>query len=135
MEFLLHTINNNLMLSQYIPFHHNDHISKYQCSFYYLVYVYVEGLAGGNNNFILPSPSDLHHSCCSTCTMPLSSWYAFYKISFVFCYKVLPVRPGFYWYFYTFQKLPLCSVAISTFHTISRDMLPEDRLLFVLLSY
>ena len=49
------------MLSQYIPFHHHDHISKYQCSFYYLVYAYTKFCWRENNSFILSAqPSYLY---------------------------------------------------------------------------
>jgi hypothetical protein len=120
MEFLLNTINNNLMLSQYIPFHHNDHISKYQCSFYYLVYAYSIFQKGNNNSFILSAPSYLYPSCWY-CTM-LLIFIFMYNVAFKLGFKVLLVLPGFYWYFYTIRKLPLCSDAILVFRAFPEDI-------------
>ena len=121
MEFLLNTINNNLMLSQYIPFHHNDHISKYQCSFYYLVYAYsifhkgTTTVSYYQHHLISVQPS------CWYCTM-LLIFIFIPNVAFKLGFKVLLVLPGFYWYFYTIRKLPLCSDAILVFRAFPEDI-------------
>ena len=111
------------MLSQYIPFHHNDPIFKYQCSFYYLVYAYRILQKGTTVSYYQ------HHHICTPpadCVQCFSIWHDFWR-SFVVGSKVLLVFSGFYWYFYTIWRLPLCSVAILVFSTLYVDKLYHNR--------
>ena len=115
MEFLLYTINNNLMLSQNIPFHHKMIIYLNTKMFFLLFfYAYSEICCREDKeSFILSATPYLLWPPCWQHTMLLNLMRILQDFSLRF--QGITVLSGFFWWFFTVGNLPPCFIAILSF--------------------